>query len=537
MGSGSGNKREILNTRERVVSTDWNRMQQFIAAGGAEALRWMMSAQSTEGGASSVGSSTTSPLTAIVVNGLWARPEIGTVNLFVEPGTVGMVNPDAVPSADDSPFKVITDAGVQVAGALTLTAGAVGTRIDVIECSRVVEVLESDNRDIFNPATGLFSPVLVPKVERDRLSYRIRVGVAGAGFPGTVSGWLPLAVASVPSTATTWNDVTLFDVRPLMQDLVRSPAQVLQTFPHRPHAWATAVEETALGRKLRGFAEAERRQWRVGGEFGSVLSGLIGGALDLAGTDVVEPGFAVTNNRPWYVYAVFPHALPRWARYSPSSSGQRVPLPFKGIPVFTQKAPTNGQHTNLSVAVTLPSTFGFTATTTDGTPLVTGGFDNAGNWMNTVVESGWHRFAKGGAGVAAQAGLKLAPSAGAGTATATYDLVDNTTHPVGAVCLLVKFITRITGSAPNFDQGGIQWQLQVLDSLGASMVEETRRATATSGSTGVVDHQQYFEVPLHTIGAMPGDTPITRQIKFANAIGDAVMYSNQEAHVVGWKFS
>ena len=159
----SGQKRMVINTREKIISTDINRLQAFIGTQDAEELRWMLLAPADEGGAATVSGSATTPPNAMVLNGLWARPEVGTVNLFITPGVIAMVDPDAPPSADDSPCKIIVDDGVLLGGALVLTPGAGSTRIDIVECSRTTQVLETDNRDIYNPSTGLFTPASVTK--------------------------------------------------------------------------------------------------------------------------------------------------------------------------------------------------------------------------------------------------------------------------------------------------------------------------------------------------------------------------------------
>jgi hypothetical protein len=537
----SGNQLMKLNTRERVVSDDWNRLQNFLGREVAELWRWMLSSSMSEGGAAAVGAATTSPLSAVVINGLWARPEIGTVNLFVQPGALGMVNPDVSPNADDSPFKMIVDAGVQAAGALTLTAGSVSTRMDVVECSRVEEVIESGSRDIFNPATGLFVPATVDKVIRNRLTYRIRVGTPGAGFPGTASGWLPLAVASVPSSATTWNDCTVWDVRPLMMDLVREPGQVLQTFPTFKGFATVADVLPGPTRTLRGMIEGVYRQWRIGGDFGPTLSGLTDGAVDLLSADIVEPGFAPVGNSPWYVYAMFPHGLPRWAKYSPSSSGFRQPLTPKGILVFTQKPPASGLLQAVNVAVTMPTSLGFTVAQTIGVPVATGVYDDGATFLDSLIADGWTKFGIGGLATAQQVGLLQTPVTGNNTATPGFDLVDNVAIPVGATAVRVRFSATLTLSGGAGTAYGLRKNAQVRDPtnvasgiLFASSVD-TNEITAGSGAV-FVTHE--VELPLHSIGAMPSGAPITRRLVFDMVVTPAagtVAFSNERMWVTGWK--
>lgn len=517
---GSGGRELQINTRERPVSNDHNRMQAIARAHLAELLRWMIDSSSPEvnaGGFPTAPAVTGNPLRGEIFGGLWARPDVGTVNLFIEPGVVGIVNPDAVPDVDDSPYKVIDDPGVQTAGALTLTAGAVATRIDVIECSRVDVVLEQDNRDIFNQATGIFTPQLVDKVIAERLTYRIRTGVAGAGFPGTAAGWLPLAVASVPSTATTWNDCTVWDVRPLVSDYVRAPFNVEQTFPHLHHAYATAVDVGGADRKLRGVIEAEYLGRKLGGELGpSILTG----SIDLLSSEVLEPGFAVTPNRPWFLYFLTPFGLPRWAKYSPASAGFRRPASPRGIPVFTQKGP-GGMNMKPGAAVSIPTALGLGGNTQDGCVAMTGAYNAASGWLDSVLADGWTRF-----GISGNAsGITVSPAAGAGTAVVSYDLTDNVTHPLGATALRLRFRTTVTTAVGNDVR-----KVRVLDATNAIMFEhEDAHAQFVGTSNDVFE----IEIPLNAIAGWPAGTAVTRRVtvEFTNASG----YADQLCQVIGWK--
>lgn len=541
----SGQKRMQLNTRERVISTDHNRLQSFLGAHVSEMLRWMTLAAMAEGGASVMGTTTTSPLNAMILNGLWARPEIGTVNLFVEPGAIAMINPDGAPSADDSACKVFSDAGVTVAGSLTLTAGGGGaTRIDVIECSRVEAVTESDNRDIFNPGTALFTPTLVDKVKLDRLTYRIRTGTAGAGFPGTASGWLPLAVAIVPQTATTWNDCIVFDVRPLLMDLAAGgAARVVKVFPKRPKGFATMATVIAASplTSLRGIAESEFGQWRVGGEFAPALAGLTNNAIDMTSAELLETGFVAVANRPWYVYAMFPHGLPRWARYSPSSSGQRIPLPFKGIPVLTTKPPANGQHATVSSAVTMPAIFGFTATQTAGVPIMTGGTDDGGAMLDTSLFDGWTMFGRGGTATGQNVGELLTIATGAGTNTQLYDLVDNTDIPVGAVAVRVRFSCILAFSNGAQTAYTMQRRALVYDTTNAltgQLYGPTDNLGGSSAGSGNVTVSWEVEIPLNCLASMPTGAPVTRRVGVEWTVTPhtgTVAFGTERAWVVGWR--
>src|SRR5688572_19836722 len=133
--AGSGGRRMTINTRERAVSNDHNRGWAFNSAAIAELYRHVFDVRSSEnnsGGTELLGSAVTTPLRGVILSGLRARPEIGTVNLFIEPGAALIVDPTGDDS-DDCVLKYVVSDGVQTAGELTLTAGGGGTRIDVIE--------------------------------------------------------------------------------------------------------------------------------------------------------------------------------------------------------------------------------------------------------------------------------------------------------------------------------------------------------------------------------------------------------------------
>lgn len=535
----SGQKKLVINTRERAVSSDINRLQAFADESITEAWRWLTLPTLGTDLASTIPSTTSSPVKAMILNGLWARPEIGTVNLFIEPGALIMSNPDVSPSADDSTAKLIVDnVGEQTGGVLTLTAGGGGTRIDVIECSRNPAVVqESSSRDIYNTTTGLFSASLVDKVVQDELTYRIRLGTPGGGFPGTVSGWLPLAIASVPNAAVTWNDVIVWDVRPLVADLCCGPAQVAQNFPRVRKGWATVSSVTA-GTPVngaRGICEVEFNQWIAGGEFAPANSGLSGNALNWSGAEVLEPAFVSTTNSPWYLYACFPHSLPRWARYTPSSSGVRKPMPFRGIPVFTQKPPADARLQFSGSPINLPTVFGL-ANVTAAVPVATGVYSATNTFTDSVINGSWTTCTSEG-----DESLTKSPTSGNNTAAPRYSLIDGTTHPIGATAVRVRLETTFTfsnGAGTRFSSD-IEVKLFDPNNDDAGVVFQKReyRDSISMGATTVWSTD--VEIPLHTITNMPTGAGVTHLIEHDLVItphtGTVSAYGTQTMKILGWR--
>jgi hypothetical protein len=352
--SSSGWKEEIYNPSERALSSDLMRMQRFKGADAAEI--WRKQIQDTRGtddslaggGALPLTITTTAPVSAEVHGGLLVRPQNGSLSLFVDDGIVTLIDPDSPENPDESIYKFVRDPGISVLGTLLMTANPAGSiRIDIIECARTGSpdlILETDNRDIFNPITGLFAPATVSKVSAGRLQYRVRAGVAGAGFPGLVAGWLPLAVVSNPPASTSNDDMTFWDVRPLISDRVWAPFKNAYTNPRLRRNYIS-IDRTAVAGKafLIGQVDASVHfanngvdvgWYRLGGTMNRGTPGT-DGTCDL--NDAANQSGALAS--PCYVYLLEPYGLPRWARYLDSIAGTRVPRSPRGIPVVTTIAP------------------------------------------------------------------------------------------------------------------------------------------------------------------------------------------------------
>jgi hypothetical protein len=398
--AGSGDRVMVLNTRERLVSTDHNRLQQFKGADTASVLARLLLSSDDEdigSGEEALVSSVTDPLTAAVLDGIRFMPLNGTVDALVSSGVVALADPDGAPSADDVPWKWVVDPGITATGTLVMTPGAGATRVDVVEFSRTVEDQEFDNRDVFDPSTGLFTPVNVVKVRRGRLAYRIRTGTPAAGFPGTASGWCPIAVCSVPAAAASWDVVQIWDVRPLARDRVNSPFASSARWARRRSGHLSTDISVPLNVKVSGKVDTSLGPWRAGGRVGvTALGAEPTGFFDVrspANQEVGFTGFGANGPNGYYsVYFVFPFGLPRWMRYSDFTSGARVPVGTRGIMSVSMSLPNfNGRPV---AAVTTPASTGlldpgtnvyatlaWTARTAVGVPF---GVVEDGDWTSQV---------------------------------------------------------------------------------------------------------------------------------------------------------
>ena len=524
----SGARREQFNLRERAVSDDFNRLQGFAAAAAAELHRrtHLASTLSAEaGGKASVPSASGTPPSAVIFEGLLPRPEIGTVNLFVSAGALAICLPASSPHPDDDPARLIRDPGVTNAGDLTLTPGAVATRIDVVECQPYDLVQESDSRDVFDPATGTYAPVLLDKVVRGALAYRIRTGTPGGGFPGAVADWLPLAVARVPSSATTWDDCDVWDVRPLLADLARPPHLEVEDLPRTVLAHGSAVEESAGQWRARGTALKDLAGRKCGGQLAPAQSGATYLRLD-SGGGLQEPGFAATPERPWYLFLAHPHGLCRWSKLSPASSGERTPQAPRGIPIFSQKA-LAGLDGRPGSALSLPTATGLGGTTTNATCVMAGYFGTGlPAFRPIVVEDGRTQLAP--------PGIKLTPTGGAATDVVTYDLIGNTTHPASAVELLLRFQTSVGDAAGQ--KHLLETELVVRDALGNDLYTRYRYGTEVVPGAGA--YTDWFELWIPLAPNLPAGAPQTQEVQLTLGLsggGGGLAYSNQFAFVAGWR--
>lgn len=348
-----------INTQERAVSTDINRLQTFAQTDLMELARYLLNIQTSaiDPGAYSEPTTLDTPVKAEIVSGLMVKPQVGSFSLLVDSGLALMLAPDG--EVEGSNYKYVRDAGVSAPGALVITANASGSiRIDVVEC-RVNPVASTvtDSRDIFDTTTGLFTAATVTKETKSVLEYRVRAGVGGAGYPGAANGWLPLCIASVPNGATSCNDVTFWDVRPLVADRIK-PSNVLEL--------ATVDELEVRGVRTNATTYTVNGLWRatlngrtLGGEFRSSAPGADAASINVA--NLVNQGASIAEPLSgWvYVYAATPFGLPRWARYNDAPSA-RVPRTPKGFMVVSYVEPTE-LGTN-STTIPLPASTGLAGT-------------------------------------------------------------------------------------------------------------------------------------------------------------------------------
>lgn len=554
----SGHKREVVTLRERVRSTDQNRLQAFLAGDRAEFFRFLFNlvGDPTDrpfelGGALLVGdkppdidpSAIATPLRGDVFDGLVVTPIVGLTSVHISPGIVGVHDPDGQtgssqgdpPSADDSSYKIVVEpTGVQTNGVLTIAANAgPGVRIDVIECRRTELVLETDVRDVFDPSTGTSSSQTVDKVGAARLEFRVRAGVAGSGFPANVQGWLPLAVAHIPSGGgATTDDVDFWDVRPLVKDRVRQP--------HRSRYGYGPDHEM---QQLYGDVITAGGENRISGHFVGQINGVVAGGeitrgspgadqayIDVLDAEWQEDGFTVPLGGLVYLWLMFPYNLPRWVRYNRTPvGGLRFPQGMRGIPILSAKAPAGQAHSPpaapfLNVPDYLDAGLG--ATTVDAVCAVAftaalldtpAGFVAGGEWVEFLEGEG--------------PPIITPPFNGTGNAFDVYQLVAGTDFPRDARKVRVLFTTTFTGVVGT----NLNVKMQAgADQAGTNPVSHSFVAGGErqfdAGGTMTLYHSADIE-------RLPEQTGLGADlfVRMTWGAGGFTTKVNEEARVIGWK--
>lgn len=382
-------KRIGIVTLERGEHEDLMRGDAFTMAATLEIMRglyddkrWPM----TYPGVVGVATVTETPLRAHVLSGLLVRPDANTY-LTVDGGSLLAAVPPA--NSDDSILELVVDPGVSDGATLPFVANAAGSvRLDIVEVSIADTVLESSTRQVFNPGTRNFDPTSVNKVSAPRLSYRIRQGVAGSGLPAMASGWLPLAVICHQPSTTSFANCDMWDVRPLVADLVQFSTPVSDPVGGNSKFEQIGRDAHWISRaagKLEGFSIAQYNGYIAGGQLLSNTAFPIGdfgnnvSIFDWSYSASRGPGFAMTANTLVHVAALFPGGLPRWVKYIDASvngpGSKRVPYGPRGLLTLTNAQPnTDGSYG----AQTLPATSGF-VDPAGGVVLASLLVNNAGN--------------------------------------------------------------------------------------------------------------------------------------------------------------
>ena len=539
---GSGQKRVVFNTRERAVSTDVNRVQAFLAGQRAEQMARLCTdryVQDVSNGLAIEPDPLATSVDADVYGGLMVVPQIGSSSITITRGVVGFYLPDDPPDLDsETGYKIIHSPGVQVPGQLVIAANpGSGTRIDVIECTPMEQVEESSSRDVFNPTTGLFSPVLTKKVVAGRLQFRVRQGTPGGGFPGTVPGWLPLAVASIPGgKGATTNDVTFWDVRPLVQDRAEQPTRagrIAQT--HTSHYLTADSTSLPGGMFVFGTCEGAMGAQKTGGTlFKGTPSAVMGTgdvpAINIFNVENHEPGLTLVPNAIWYVWSLFPFGLPRWVRYTETDliGKGRVPCSMRGICVASI-TPPGGFGGAPKVPILLPNSTGLGGSTQYAWMVAAGLCNSAGVPQEFLTDG--HNFIFDNAAI-----LIGTPTVHTPTVD-TYELPDNLAYPANARSIRVVF-TSIFKDVAAETTGTYMRSVSVFNDKGDKELAVIHAEQVIWTFPAAVASTEFFvcDIPLRI--ALPGaGGSVTRkfQVKYTPISMSMSKREFANASIIGWR--
>lgn len=544
--SGSGGKRIEYNQRERAMSEDNDRAQSFVMFERSELMRFMVDlggARAFDAGdgllIGDIPATVGTPLRADIFNGLVVEPQVGTANLYVSPGFVGLMDPDGLsgssdhsaPNADDSPYKLVRSVGIQTNALLVVTANAgPGSRVDVVECRRKPEqVVETASRDVLNTVTGVATPATVDKVLEDQLEFRVRNGVQGAGYPGNVQGWLPLCILHTASgSGATVDSVDFWDVRPFVGDRVHSPYRSLEALNRIDRAWIYGDKTTSGGEnRIGGDIDAQLNGQFAGGRITRGIPGADQNYIDALSSLWWESGFAASAGALWYLYLVFPYSLPRWVRYNRTAiGGKRYPNGVRGIPMISNKAvQTNGAHkpgSNLNVPTFVASVG---AVTTDAV-AVASGFQTAAGPDDVFSDGEWQQVR----------GANVSTTNVTGSASDEYTLTAGTHFPHNARAVRVRVLATFTGvQNTNLNYSTIVRQRHPASAAApadcrAFMITATQQFDV-AGTVTVGFTFDLMRIPPNGLSA--GTPDLTFSVNW-NATGSTGK-STEQANIIAWK--
>ena len=529
---GSGIESIQVNGQERADSADINRAQALLGAGVANILRALLDdgegVDDLDAGAiSTVHSTLDSPLRGEVLQGLLVSPDPagGTLSLGVGSGTLLAIVPSG--NADDSNYRIIVDAGL-ANGGLTMTGNTAGQpRVDVIECQQnATDLTTTATRDIWDAVNEQYTPTVVTKTRAAQLSYRVRLGTPGAGFPGAASGWLPLAVALVPNGATTNDNIVFWDVRRLINDRIFGWSRQGMNRPTAllPGSMLNAVVPATAGGRIEAYLNGHR----MGGRLRSGNDGTTGAltadaeTIDLTSVLNRESGFSVVASALWYLYLCAPFGLPRWARYTTGPTN-RAPRSPRGIPIVSAVAPD--AYGRPSATVNMPASWGAGVVQTTEAVCPAVGFSTAGaafTGPNVQGDECYLRvdgFAFNNTGAGGFVGSSSPPVQAGGTITgsgtqeldAKFTFTSGTHYPAHARAAKFDFAMAVTDGSG--DDGEYEWFATVYSGANNvySMTLDAVESLPESGGTGAFAFSGWVPVPT----TYPSTAAASFDIKFS----------------------
>jgi len=385
MSNNSGVKTQVIQNLSRALSTDINALQHFTAASFTNAFRRMYNDSFVLGNSdNSSWNEFVSPVngtgvSADVTTGLKVRPFSNY--LLVSPGILGVHGTTtSYNSAVDSDYMLVSSDGVTSATELPFVANGSGIRIDIVEAA-LVETITTTSQDIYNPTTGVFTATLLTNTLQVSLQFTIRQGSSGAGYPGVTTGSLPLCVLIHNGATSTFADVDLYDVRPLLASRISGDTRMVlgnRFIAKNGHYYGMNNSGTQIGGTFDLQANTTNSfsgsftvhgYYRMRGRIAPTRPG--GPDVETTNWAFTTSDYAVSmatpNSARWmYVLAVEPYGLPRWSRYTTGNSaitGEREPSDNWGLYIIADSLSCDVLSSGkLSAPVLLPADYGIIGT-------------------------------------------------------------------------------------------------------------------------------------------------------------------------------
>lgn len=558
----SGRKQLRENTRERVVSTDFNRAQAFGYGYSNEFLREQVLVPTDAdyyagvtfpvvgppiGGVAPASFAIDqvtpqAPEYGTVLNGLMVVVPVGATSILVSPGSILVIDPEGQAGSSDptplnpddgpGPNRTVYSAGINAIGVLPWTpyAGA-GNRIDVVECQRTNVVTEVDNRDIFNPATGLFTPQAVTKVTSGELTFRIRLGVAANTVPAAAQGWFPLAVISTPTGVVNLDSCYIWDVRDLASDMA-TPNVRRTTLLGKPEVQNLYADDATAPAELRlsGESTATWGHYRFGGKLYDPRTNLNYRDLE-SGTFAKEPGYVAPPSGLYYVYALFPDPYRRWVGYTSTAIAGyagRIPGGFRGILTVSNIAPATIYNTPF-LPIAPPTGWGITSLTTTGQLIAVGKTDAATN-LERFIASDRKTWATQAPTVTTAGVLTALPS------VYSFAFLAGVNFPTNARTIRILVTATVTGMGANTFMRANSY-VGNYDTANAQVqtISDLEINQLVCDAAGVLNFAREYDIPNPYYGVETAPLCLPYLFFTAASIGGAgVPVVATAAAVVGW---
>jgi hypothetical protein len=376
----AGNDNVLFTNLQRSLSTDYNDLQSMAARSLADIFKHLVATKNVESGA---GTSPSSSPSSCVLSGLLSVPNGTQVNV-----TAGALMQDSaallpVPGSLDSTYRLAYQRATE-----TLTPPAPGGDTWYLLEAQMTEVDSLlGNRDVFNPATGVFTPAAVTLQQEHQIAYQFTAGTINS-LPAVTVDFVPLAAVFRPAGGGAVLSTHIIDLRPLWQQFIGERATTTAE-PQAGTVTRWGLRPTSIPLTLTTLAELDL-EGELDGQ--RLFARTDGAAVDLSGTEFHESGLVFPAAASiFYLYLV-----PVLGGVS-APTGQHADLVHRGALVLSLVAP-NLQRTNGAV-ITMGAAPFTGATVAAGGALYVGALLSAAGG----IESQWcsvdgeHRLSSDGA--------------------------------------------------------------------------------------------------------------------------------------------